>query len=73
MPKPADTPSSTAAPVATADPTPGAEAPHSYDEEAAKMVQQAVADYIQTLPPAARLATELYFRGVLPRVKVLTP
>lgn len=54
-------------------PDPGAEAPAAYDEEATKMVQQAVTDYLQTLPPASRLATELYFRGVLPRVKVLTP
>lgn len=42
----------------------------SPDSEALNMVKQAVADYIATLPPAARAATELYYRGVLPRVHV---
>lgn len=38
------------------------------DQEALGMVKQAVADYCATLPPAARAATELYYRGVLPRL-----
>lgn len=41
------------------------------DQEALNMVKQAVADYIATLPPAARAATELYYRGVLPRLAVM--
>lgn len=40
----------------------------SPDSEAVNMVKQAVADYIATLPPAARAATDLYYRGVLPRI-----
>lgn len=41
------------------------------DNEATAMVKQAVLDYISTLPPAAKAATELYFRSVLPRISVL--
>lgn len=41
------------------------------DQEALSMVKQAVADYIATLPPAARAATELYYRGVLPRLALM--
>lgn len=43
----------------------------SFDEEATKMVHQAVVDYLATLPPAARAASELYFRSVLPRCRVV--
>lgn len=42
-----------------------------FDEEATRMIQQAVVDYISTLPPAARAATDAYFRQVLPRTRVL--
>lgn len=41
------------------------------DEEATRMVQQAVTDYIARLEPAARAATDGYFRQVLPRTRVL--
>lgn len=50
-----------------------ASSPPHRDEEATKMVCQAVVDYIQTLPPAARASTELYFRQVLPRIVVTPP
>lgn len=42
-----------------------------YDEEATGMVRQALLDYLAQLPPAARAATDLYFRQVMPRVRVL--
>lgn len=41
------------------------------DQEALNMVKQAVADYVASLPPAARAATELYYRGVLPRLTLM--
>lgn len=41
------------------------------DREATNMVHQAVTDFINTLPPSARAATEGYFRQIMPRCIVL--
>lgn len=53
------------------EPTEAAQIQPEFDDEATRMVQQAVVDYVATLPPAARAATDAYFRQILPRLRVL--
>ena len=53
------------------DVSPPQPVPLQVDREATGMVHQAVVDYISTLPPAAKAATDAYFKQIINRCVVI--